>query len=42
MAKEAAQILEDTRQKLIQKLLDRRKRIDTQLDQLGYKKAAQE
>jgi hypothetical protein len=40
MAKDAAQILEATRQKLIDKLLSRRKDIEDQLERLGYKKAA--
>jgi len=40
MAKDAAQILEATRQKLIDKLLKKRGEIEEQLEKLGYKKAA--
>jgi hypothetical protein len=40
MAKDAAEILEATRQKLIDKLLKRRKDIEQQLERLGYKKPA--
>ncbi|MGB8006429.1 MAG: hypothetical protein WCF48_04815 [Terriglobales bacterium] len=40
MAKTASETLEATRQKLIDKLLNRRKEIDEQLEKLGHKKAA--
>ncbi len=38
MAKDAVATLEETRQKLIRKLLDRKESIDQQLEKLGYKK----
>jgi len=37
MAKDAPAILEQTRQKLIKKLLDRKKEIERQLAELGQK-----
>jgi hypothetical protein len=40
MAKDAVAQLEETRQKLIKKLLERKTAIETQLDKLGYKKPA--
>jgi hypothetical protein len=40
MAKDAAEQLEATRQKLIKKLLDKRKQIDEQLEKIGHKKPA--
>jgi hypothetical protein len=40
MAKDAVAQLEETRQKLIQKLLERRTTIEGQLEKLGYKKPA--
>lgn len=36
MAKDAAQVLEATRQKLIKKLLDQKRKIEDQLKGLGY------
>jgi hypothetical protein len=38
MAKDAVTQLEETRQKLINKLLDKKSPIDAQLEKLGYKK----
>lgn len=38
MAKDAVAQLEETRQKLIKKLLDKKTHIETQLEKLGYKK----
>jgi hypothetical protein len=40
MAKDAVTQLEETRQKLIQKLLDKKLNIESQLEKLGHKKAA--
>jgi hypothetical protein len=40
MAKDAVAQLEETRQKLIRKLLEKKSTIETQLDKLGYKKSA--
>lgn len=37
---DAPQILEKTRQQLIKKLLERKKEIERQLEQLGYKEKA--
>ena len=38
MAKDAVAQLEETRQKLITKLLDRKKQIEGQLERLGHEK----
>jgi hypothetical protein len=40
MARDAVTQLEETRQKLIRKLLEKREVIETQLEKLGYKNAA--
>jgi hypothetical protein len=37
---DAPQVLEKTRQKLIKKLLERKKEIERQLEQLGHKEKA--
>ena len=36
MAKDAVTTLEDTRQKLIKKLVERKQQIESQLERLGY------
>ncbi len=40
MAKDAATALDEMRQKLIKKLLERKKEIERQLEQLGHKEKA--
>ena len=40
MAKDAPVVLEQMRQKLIKKLLERKKEIERQLEELGYKEKA--
>jgi hypothetical protein len=40
VAKDAVAQLEETRQKLIKKLLAKKEIIESQLEKLGYKKAA--